>query len=47
LHHHDFPKATQVFLLIDLENVLTTDEKVELQQADVSSSEEPVGTSER
>jgi hypothetical protein len=41
------PEATKVFLLIDLENVLTTDEKAELQQADLSSSEVAVGSSER
>jgi purine-binding chemotaxis protein CheW len=41
------PEGSEVYLLIDLENVLTTDEKVELQQADLSSSEEAVGTSER
>ena len=39
------PYADEVYLLIDLENVLTADEKVELQHADLSSSS--VATSER
>ena len=41
------PHGDEVYLLIDLENVLTTDEKLELQNADLSPSSEPVGTSDR
>jgi purine-binding chemotaxis protein CheW len=41
------PHSEEVYLLIDLENVLTADEKVELQKADLSSSAESVGASER
>ena len=41
------PHGDEVYLLIDLENVLTTDEKLALQNADLSPSSEPVGTSER
>jgi purine-binding chemotaxis protein CheW len=41
------PFGEEVFLLMDLESVLTVDEKRELQSADLSSSAVPVGTSER
>jgi len=41
------PHGDEVYLLIDLENVLTADEKIELQNADLSSSAEPAGASER
>jgi purine-binding chemotaxis protein CheW len=41
------PHGDEVYLLIDLENVLTADEKIALQNADLSSSAEPVGASER
>ena len=41
------PHGEEVYLLIDLENVLTADEKVELQQAELSSVEASAGTSER
>ena len=41
------PHGDEVYLLIDLENVLTADEKVELQQAELSSVEASAGTSER
>ena len=41
------PHGEEVYLLIDLENVLTADEKVELQQAELSSVEAPAGASER
>jgi purine-binding chemotaxis protein CheW len=34
------PHGDEVYLLIDLENVLTADEKVELQQAELSQSVE-------
>jgi purine-binding chemotaxis protein CheW len=37
----------EVYLLIDLENVLTADEKVELQQAELSSLETSAGASDR
>ena len=32
------PQGEEIFLLIDVENVLSSDEKVELRQADLSSS---------
>jgi purine-binding chemotaxis protein CheW len=41
------PHGNEVYLLIDLENVLTSDEKAELQEADLSSSAEAVGSSDR
>jgi purine-binding chemotaxis protein CheW len=41
-------QGDEIYLLIDLENLLTPDEKQDLQQADLSlSSTAPVGTSER
>lgn len=41
------PHGDEIYLLIDVEQVLTGDEKVELQQADLSSSTESAGTSAR
>ncbi len=41
------PFGEQVFLVMDLESVLTVDEKRELQSAELSSSGAAVGTSER
>ena len=35
------PFGDEVYLLIDVENVLTTDEKVELREADLSGAPTP------
>lgn len=40
-------QGDEIYLLIDLENLLTAGEKHELQTADLSSSAEPAGTSVR
>jgi purine-binding chemotaxis protein CheW len=42
------PHSDEVYLLIDLENVLSADEKIELHEADLSSSAaESIGASDR
>src|SRR5258708_18998266 len=41
------PYEEELYLLIDIENILTFDEKRELQEADLSSSASSVGTSVR
>ncbi|HEY4642680.1 MAG TPA: chemotaxis protein CheW [Thermoanaerobaculia bacterium] len=40
-------QGDEIYLLIDLENLLTTGEKRDLQEADLSSSVESAGTSKR
>jgi purine-binding chemotaxis protein CheW len=41
------PQGDDVYLLIDVESILTSEEQVELQSADLSSSATSAGTSDR